>query len=717
VKTPRLLLIAAGLSLTGPLWGASKSSTPEPHLNYLRGLIEERAGHGAQALEAYQEVVKQDPQAIEVFRDIAQLSLRMGRPEAALKAAERVRELAPKDPASFIFIGNVQVAQGNLAKAAEAYEQALKLDPQNLNALENLGNYYSILDPQKALVYYHKYLDIQPGEAEVYFQIGQLEQKLGNLKESQKAYEKSVELEPHQLASHLALAELFELQKSTPQAVEHYRAAIELQPHNVMIFVRLGHLFYESKDWDAAYSEFQNARSLAPDDASIAYWLARTCEERKQWGEAARYARQAYERTKDNQFLPLAAYYLTLDRKIPEAIAWLEKARKIDPNNANVLLFLGMDYLEINKVKKAKEVLVHGVAKHPNDPQLRFHLAVAEDRLGNTTEAEQQFQAVLNVDPKNTAALNYLGYSWAERGVRLGEAEKLLRQAVALEPNNGAFLDSLGWTRHKQGDRREAIALLEQASKISPEALIFEHLGDAYVADGNYARAAETYAKAAALDPKNSSAAKKAKEASARVLPKTDPRTYLKYVQGNFQQVTRLESRVAISGRWNKRKIEAGASLRYQPKNVMTLALHAAPGTDAARIVVKDGKVSVDPASFEPMLQHLPLASLKTLPEYFSGALAAHFDNDQVRVSTESSTIHYQAQDGAEAWIDAERGVMTGYSRPNAAGGRDQVEFNRYQLVKGVWVPSNIRLSNSKQRLDARFGFSNWRVNGDSAQP
>src|SRR5690242_607333 len=151
---------------------SSLHAANDSYYYYLRGLMEERAGHPNKALEAYEKVVQEDPQALEAFRDIAQLRLQMGQPEEALRAAEHVKDLAPKDPSSFLFLGNVHVAQGNLAKAAESYEEALKLDPKNLRALENLGNYYAILEPDKALSYYQRYIDIDPRDPDVFFQMG-----------------------------------------------------------------------------------------------------------------------------------------------------------------------------------------------------------------------------------------------------------------------------------------------------------------------------------------------------------------------------------------------------------------------------------------------------------------------------------------------------------------------------------------------------------------
>src|SRR5439155_402128 len=154
-----------------------------------------------------------------------------------------------------------------------------------------------------------------------------------------------------------------------------------------------------------------------------------------------------------------------------------------EPENANVLLFLGINYLDIDKVDKAKEALAKGVSLYPKDVQMHFHLGMAEDRLGHFDAAMEQFQDVLKVDPKNAPAMNYLGYSWADRGIHLEEAEKLLREAVSQEPESGAYLDSLGWVRLKRGDPSEARRFLELAVQHSPDPLIYDHLGDAYLAD------------------------------------------------------------------------------------------------------------------------------------------------------------------------------------------------------------------------------------------
>jgi len=661
----------------------------EAYYNYLRGLLEERAGNTGKALEAYEKVVQEDPQALEAFRDIAQLRLRMGQPDAALKAAERVKELAPEDPSSFLFLGNVYVAQGDLAKAAEAYESALKLDPGDLRALENLGNYYAILDPDKAISYYQRYLDIDPRDPDIYFQMALVYQKRGNFKKALPLYQKSLELDPDQVASHLAMAELYEDQKSTAAAVAEYQAVAQIQPSNVVTLMRLGNLYYRDDQWEPAERAFRTVQSLSPEDPTVHYWLARIAEEKKSWKEAAAEAEKAYHLSQDPQFIPLLAYYLTLDRQLTEAVKVLEKARETDPNNANVLLFLGMNYLDLDKPEKARDALVKGAALYPKDAQMRFQLAIAEDRLGHFDDAVREFQDLLTIDPKNAAAMNYLGYSWAERGIRLEEAEKLVRQAVSLEPDSGAYVDSLGWVRYKRGDPAEARNLLEKAALLTPDPLIYDHLGDASLADKHPEEALQAWSKALAMDPKNEAVRKKVQEKGADFLGSPAAGKYAMYLEGNFRQVQTLEGHLAFTGELNKRKLHAEGDFFYTRPDALTLHVSSTAKVNAVEFQLQGKTRRVDPPEINPALSQMAFDGMASLTQLFSGNM------------TESMRTA----------LDLQIGLRTSYSHPNPGGGQDELTVVSYDFVEGLWLPADIRVQNPTMGWKARLTFSDWSVN------
>jgi Flp pilus assembly protein TadD len=106
-------------------------------------------------------------------------------------------------------------------------------------------------------------------------------------------------------------------------------------------------------------------------------------------------------------------------------------------------------------------------------------------------------RALLAIDPENAEALNFIGYRYAEQGVRLDEAEVLLRRALQAAPRSGHIVDSLGWLMFRKGDVPRAVDLLEQAARlVGPDPAVLEHLGDAYRAAGRTADAAAAWRRA-----------------------------------------------------------------------------------------------------------------------------------------------------------------------------------------------------------------------------
>ena len=122
---------------------------------------------------------------------------------------------------------------------------------------------------------------------------------------------------------------------------------------------------------------------------------------------------------------------------------------------------------------------------------LRGELA---ERQKHLEPAEQYFRQALDIDPSNAMTLNYLGYMWADKGVRLPEALKMIRKAVDLEPQNGAYLDSLGWVYFKMGEYELAEDNLRQAVvRDQSDPTVHEHMGDLYEKTGRIRQAAEQW--------------------------------------------------------------------------------------------------------------------------------------------------------------------------------------------------------------------------------
>ncbi|MCH6544667.1 MAG: tetratricopeptide repeat protein, partial [Deltaproteobacteria bacterium] len=128
---------------------------------------------------------------------------------------------------------------------------------------------------------------------------------------------------------------------------------------------------------------------------------------------------------------------------------------------------------------------------------LATHLDVMAESESALLESRRWFQKAIELDPKNAAALNYLGYTYAEMGIYLDEAEELIVRALKLESNDGFYIDSLGWVYYQKGDYGKAVEQLERAvGLVIDDPTIIEHLGDAYAKLGKLQQAILHYREA-----------------------------------------------------------------------------------------------------------------------------------------------------------------------------------------------------------------------------
>jgi tetratricopeptide (TPR) repeat protein len=117
--------------------------------------------------------------------------------------------------------------------------------------------------------------------------------------------------------------------------------------------------------------------------------------------------------------------------------------------------------------------------------ELLFIRASALERLGENEAAEEVFRGLVEADPDDANAANYLGYMWADRSVNLDEAMDLISRAVALDPDNAAYLDSLGWVNYRRGNLDEAVRWLRRAADVAGnigDGTIYCHLGEVLLA-------------------------------------------------------------------------------------------------------------------------------------------------------------------------------------------------------------------------------------------
>ena len=122
--------------------------------------------------------------------------------------------------------------------------------------------------------------------------------------------------------------------------------------------------------------------------------------------------------------------------------------------------------------------------------------------LDRFEDADRELRAAFRLNPDHARALNFLGYSLAERKVRLEEALEMIERALELDEWNGAYLDSLGWVYYQLGRHAAAREPLERAARELPrDPTVLEHLGDLYLTLGEREKALTVWGRALEADP------------------------------------------------------------------------------------------------------------------------------------------------------------------------------------------------------------------------
>ena len=151
-------------------------------------------------------------------------------------------------------------------------------------------------------------------------------------------------------------------------------------------------------------------------------------------------------------------------------------------------------FAQDKEYKQAIDILNKALNKFTDSQSVLYHLGVIYDQSGDTKNAISVMQQLLKINPKNADALNYLGYTYADKGIKLDAAETMIKEALKIKPDDGYITDSLGWVYYKKGLLKKAIVTLKKAVKLSKEdPQILEHLGDAYLKAGNKVSAIKTY--------------------------------------------------------------------------------------------------------------------------------------------------------------------------------------------------------------------------------
>ena len=280
--------------------------------------------------------------------------------------------------------------------------------------------------------------------------------------------------------------------------------------HHLRLAVAL--LALEAKQFDAAEQFFDLAVQARPENAlEVLHIWGLGLLDAEQYGQAARVFQRGVDEKGNADDKPVFYFYLSgaleLAGRVEEALAAARKAAELDPKSprfrSRAAWILYRNERNEEAAKAYAELLeqfdsdfssaaVRQVARESR--LVLSNLAVLADDL---PQAEERLQQVLDEFPDDVAALNDLGYIWADQNVRLQRAYRMIRQAVEEDPDNAAYRDSLGWVLYRLGRPEEALVELEKATADGePDPVILDHLGDVYHATNQLEKATEAWQRA-----------------------------------------------------------------------------------------------------------------------------------------------------------------------------------------------------------------------------
>jgi tetratricopeptide (TPR) repeat protein len=162
-------------------------------------------------------------------------------------------------------------------------------------------------------------------------------------------------------------------------------------------------------------------------------------------------------------------------------------------------------YRNLDRFGDAEPLYASLITLQPTDWRLHFARGAARARLGRWPEAEADMQRALQLSPEQPDVMNFLGYSWVDRGERLTEGLAMIERAAVLRPMSGAIIDSLGWAHFRLGDYARALDILERAVELEPaDPTLNDHLGDAYWRVGRRIEARFQWQRALTFAPEDS---------------------------------------------------------------------------------------------------------------------------------------------------------------------------------------------------------------------
>jgi len=466
------------------------------------------------AERVFRKVIQTDPDSRVGLANLAEIYIQQDSFDEAIDALTKIPE-SEMDSQLLGMLGYCYSQTQNFEKAIDTYQKALEQEPDNTN----IERYYAdaLLSAGKteaARAELQKVLKAEPDDGVSYKRLAMLDREEGRFDDARLELEKAKTLNPDDLEIPYQQALLESTVGNNEKAVSILQVLVKQserpggqytvpEANNRALFLeRLGLVYRDELKYSPAMETFKQILSLGPiqgprAESLIVETLRLEHQPEKALAEAET-AVKTYPKSQD-----LTVLYATMLGEHGEVDQGVTRLQALLTNRSidrSLYVSISQIYLQAKRFGEAELAIQKALDLSPTPEDKEYALFVEGsiyEREKKYDLAEQTFKKVLDVDPLNASASNYLGYMLADRGIRLEESVKYIQKALELDPNNGAYLDSLGWAYFKMGRYDLAAPPLEKAaSRIQDDPTIHEHLGNVYLRLGKTSRAQEEWQRA-----------------------------------------------------------------------------------------------------------------------------------------------------------------------------------------------------------------------------
>ncbi len=373
---------------------------------------------------------------------------------------ERLMAGHQDDPEALYAYAHVMARMNEDDRAREILEQVLEIVPDNINATMS---YVSIL------------------------------QKQGNTNTAIEWLEKSLNGKTDNFNLRMIYARLLTDEKRFADARRQFEILVAEAPNNTDVLFALGLLYLQDNRLDESQTYFQRLSDLGERTGDANYYLGRIAEEKNDLEKAVIWYQGLQEG--NNYFDAQVRLGMILAKlgKINEARQHLQGIRVEGTEQKNILIQAEGELLTEEQRYDDALAVYNEALKDNFDADLLYSRAMLAEKMGRLDILEQDLRAILEKDPKNSQALNALGYTLADRTNRYEEAYGYIKQALELSPNDFYILDSMGWVLYRLGRLQESAEYLNQALAVRQDPEIAAHLGEVLWVMGDKAAAKEIW--------------------------------------------------------------------------------------------------------------------------------------------------------------------------------------------------------------------------------